>query len=151
MKPLLLLAVAVPLSLHACVRGKVQEKKKPYHILSGEHYHSPLHATGSGVQVVSGFPVLEAKEKHTVVRGKVSIEDPLAVLPSDLQVQLWRDGKLVSYTRAARTGEFELVGNFADGVYQVKLDSKRYKGEGELKISGFRVEDVQLTAEWKGN
>ena len=134
----LLLLALLPLS--ACVRTPAQEKKSPHHVLSGEHYSS---------MSVAGVPILKAKEKDTVVRGKVTVEDPLAVLPGDLQVQLWRESALVSETRASRAGEFELVGNFADGMYLVKIASRRLEGEGELKISGFRVEDLILTARLK--
>lgn len=132
------LPLVLLLSLSACVYGPVLDKKAPHHALSGEHYQS----TGS----IAGVPILQTKERDTVVRGKVIVEDPLAVLPSDLQVQLWREGNLMSEARAARTGDFELVGNFPDGAYLVKVVSKRYDGEGELRISGFRVEDVTLSA-----
>lgn len=135
------------IALPACVRGKVQEKKSALNMLNGEHYESPVQATGAGGNAIVALPVLHAKVNDTIVTGKLTIEDPLAVVPNDLSLQLWSEGKLVSETHPAKTGDFQLKGDFANGFYMLKVASKKYRGERDLRIEGFNIEGVDITAE----
>lgn len=144
-----ILLVLLLFALPACVRGKVQEKKSALNMLNGEHYESPLQATGSGDNAILPVPILHAKVNDTIVTGRLTIEDPLAVVPNDLTLQLWNDGELVSETRPAKTGDFQLKGDFPNGFYLVKVASKKYRGERDLRIEGFNIEGVQVTAEKK--
>ncbi len=135
-----LFPVLVSSLLLSCAGGPKQDKKSPLNVLSGEHYTA---------NEVLGVPILERKIKNTDILGRVSIIDPLAVIPNDLMVQLWQDKKLVAETKAEKTGHFAFNGNYDNGRYQLRVSSSRYAGEHDLTIDSFRIENVNLTAEKK--
>lgn len=124
----------------ACSSSKKGEDKSALNKLNGDNYSSE----GS----VGVIPVgVKSKDRWTTVAGQIAFTNPTFDPSTGIQnVQLIKDGKVVSQTSSNPDGTFQFKGKFDNGDYQVKVNSKTLVGSAPLKIESYEVKDFVLPA-----
>jgi hypothetical protein len=126
------------LLLSSCVHGPAQEKKSNANYLSGHHYQQTAN--------VLGVPIIERSIVNTVISGRISLNDPLALLGSNAKVQLLQNDKVVATGPVTGDNNFKIVENISKGTYVLRLVSAAFLGEKSVEVNSDLVGDVLISA-----
>lgn len=122
----------------ACSSGKKSEDKSVLNKANGENYSADS---------IAGVPIVKSNDRWTTVQGQIVFTNPTFDPSTGTQnVQLLRNGKVVSQASSNPDGTFEFKGKFENGAYQVRVNSKTLIGSAPLKIDSYEVKDFVLPA-----
>lgn len=122
--------------------GESTEPKSKWNYLNGEHYQS--------VGQVGPVPVvIEKRAKPTLISGRTVLtqssqyyERPL----KDIELVLLRGDVVLARSRTDEKGQFSFAGDFANGHYDITLDSKHYRGQWRIQVKDYEMKNLTLRA-----
>ena len=139
----LLLGFLVP-GLSGCSASppKLNSDSSAIQSLNGENYQLPFGADGN---------ILKQGGSHTVITGQLVIQNDLPIPePLKYQKMILMDGsKEIGTAVSDGGGKFTFTGDIGNGVYRIVLDSSKYTADQQLKVTQYKIDDIQVFASKK--
>lgn len=132
----------------SCAYGPETKEKSLLESLNGKHYENG--GNGAGGTSTPALPIVKRRRAAVRLSGTILLKlNPIPVPLGNQKIILLQNEKVLATTLSEVGGVFTFMGDFPDGPVKLYLDSRRYRGEQQVLIHGFELNNIDFFVEDK--